>query len=445
MRIGFGKADITPRVGVEMCGFGFYLNRRALAVRDKLWARAMAVEQDGSTVVVVSNDLIGVERDLTAEVRRLVTEATGLPGEAVMVHCTHTHSGPTTLRSLVGMGAPDEPYLLLLPRWIAQACIEAVGNLEPAVLKHAEVPCVGIALNREHDRDAQPLENVLCDEWRPDKPELTDTTCHVLTAWAGERLLGFASYFGCHPVVCCAETTYLHGDYAGVATNMLERENPGAVGLFLQGAQGDVNTCVVHKPEAESMIALDIIASRYANAVRPGLTQGELVDAEVVRCALHEKTFTRVARPVTEVETELAQHEAVLGDPKLRDGDWEVRRATFYILGLGQALHKLRQDLPLEPVTEVQGFRIGPLEILAGPFETFQQIKNDTVAAAQAPITLVLAMTNDWRGYATDREVAARGGYAAQMVPVMLGTTPFADAHGELVAAFLGLDAELHS
>ncbi|HUS79994.1 MAG TPA: neutral/alkaline non-lysosomal ceramidase N-terminal domain-containing protein, partial [Armatimonadota bacterium] len=220
MRIGFRKVDLTPRVGVEMCGFGFYLNRRALAIRDQLWARAMAVEQDGATVVVVSNDLIGVEPELTAEVRRLVTEATGLPGEAVMVHCTHTHSGPTTLRCLTGMGAPDEPYMALLPRWIAQACIEAVERLEPATLSHAEVPCLGIAINREYDRDAQPLKDVLCDEWRADKPELADTTCHVLTARAGDRLLGFVSYFGCHPVVCCAQTTYLHGDYAGVATNL---------------------------------------------------------------------------------------------------------------------------------------------------------------------------------------------------------------------------------
>ena len=33
MKFGFSKVDITPRVGVELCGFGPFLNRRAVAVR----------------------------------------------------------------------------------------------------------------------------------------------------------------------------------------------------------------------------------------------------------------------------------------------------------------------------------------------------------------------------------------------------------------------------
>jgi uncharacterized protein YraI len=66
------------------------------------------------------------------------------------------------------------------------------------------------------------------------------------SADADGRTIGFLSCFGCHPVVCCAQTRHIHGDYCGVATNLLEREHPGSVGLFLQGAQGDVNTCVCH-------------------------------------------------------------------------------------------------------------------------------------------------------------------------------------------------------
>ena len=43
MQIGFGKVDITPRVGVELCGFGPHLHRYSVGVRDRLEARAMAV------------------------------------------------------------------------------------------------------------------------------------------------------------------------------------------------------------------------------------------------------------------------------------------------------------------------------------------------------------------------------------------------------------------
>lgn len=94
MRIGFGKQDITPRLGVELYGYSGYLNRYATAVRDRLWARSMAVSDGRKTAVIVSCDLVFVTAELTADVRRRVREATGLDDACVMVHATHTHSGP---------------------------------------------------------------------------------------------------------------------------------------------------------------------------------------------------------------------------------------------------------------------------------------------------------------------------------------------------------------
>jgi len=72
-----------------------------------------------------------------------------------------------------------------------------------------------------------------------------------------------------------------------VATNMLEREFSDAgravVGLFLQGAEGDVNSCVVHKPEQEALLALDVIAARYARSVREGLREAEPIEVCGIR------------------------------------------------------------------------------------------------------------------------------------------------------------------
>ena len=82
MRIGFGKVDITPRVGVELCGFGPFLNRHSIGVRDRLWARAMAIEAGGRTAVVVSCDLVAVVLPTTKQVRELVKEAVGLGEDA---------------------------------------------------------------------------------------------------------------------------------------------------------------------------------------------------------------------------------------------------------------------------------------------------------------------------------------------------------------------------
>jgi hypothetical protein len=443
MRIGFGKADITPRLGVELTGFGPFLNRRALSIRDRLWSRAMAVEHGGRTVVLVSNDLIGVPRELTARVRALIAEATTLPPEAVMIHCTHTHSGPATA-GYHGWGEKDVPYLEVLPARLARAAIEAVANKRQASLLHAVVPCEGIGYNREYDEMPRSLAEVLRDDWRPAHPELTDTTCHVLAARRRDgALLGFASYFGCHPVCCCEETHAIHGDFVGVATDALEREHPGAVGLFLQGAQGDVNACVCHKPEPDSLLALDVIAARYANAVRRGLTEATPVEVARAGYAVREVAFPRKHLSATRLRARLAELDALFAAPGASDASREVRMATVQAQAVRRILGAMEAGRSLEPPAEVQGFRLGPIAFLAAPFEIFQAIKNDVVARSPFPITLVMGITNDSFGYAPDRTTAARGGYAADTVPLILGQLPFRSIHTHLVRALLTLASDL--
>ncbi len=443
MKVGFGRVDITPRAGVELCGFGPYLCRRSIGIRDKLWARAAAFRDGGRTLVIISCDLIGLPRRMTERVWEEIGREAGLPSEAVMVHCTHTHSGPST-GCYIGWGEADAPYLEILPGRIARAAIAAVANLTEAQLFYAEAPCEGIGYNREYDRQPA-LEEALRDDWRPAKPELTDTICHVVSARSGGRLLGFLSSFGCHPVVCCQATRYIHGDFVGVATNLLESENPGATGLFLQGALGDVNTCVVHKPEEEAMRAMDVIAARYAAAVRRGLNAGRPLNVSPMACVLKETAFSRRRADAADLRRLLAEKEAVLRATGASDGDREIRMAAVHAAALRRMLSTLEGGGTLEPPTFLQGFRLGELTMLATPFEVFQAIKNDVRSRAGSPLTLVLSATNDVQMYAADRTAIARGGYASDFAQTIGGYMPLADPHGELAEKLLDMYRLLHA
>lgn len=444
MKFGFGRRDITPRVGVELCGFGPFRNRHSIAVRDRLYARALAWEVDGEQAVLVSCDLIGVSADITERVRARVRQASGLSADRVMVHCTHTHSGPGT-GAYIGWGDPDLPFLELLPARIAGACSEALKNLREATLSHAEVPCEGIGLNREYDAFRAELDDILDENWRPQKPECTDTTAHVFTVSSGDRVLGFVSYFGCHPVVCAANTRYIHGDYCGVATNMLEREVPGSVGLFLQGAQGDVNSCIVAREEPEALRALDIIASRYARAVRRGIRRAAPVAVDGVQSARRRIPFSRKPWNRARLCDMLAAEESLTRSPNADDGDHQMRLATVRAVALRRMISALDRGETLTPELELQGLRLGPVAFLGTPFEVQRAIKTDVVQAAKAPIPLVLGLTNNSAGYAVDRRVAERGGYAADLVPLIQAALPFAAIHDELRDALLRIDADLHS
>lgn len=446
MKAGFFEVDITPRVGVPLSGFGPYLNRHSIGIRDPLKARAAAFGlEDGSKAVIVSCDLIGLLAETVREVRGMVAEKTGIPRECIMVQCTHTHSGPDTA-GLDCWGGTDEPYMAILPDRIAKACIGAVERMEDVEMRHASVPCEGIGLNRENDKDAPPLEEVLRDGWRPAKPELTDTICQVFqfVAKPSGRMSGFMAYFGCHPVVCCQETRYIHGDFCGVAMNNLERENPGSTGIFLQGAQGDVNSCAVHKPEKESLLALDIVAARFANAVREGLRAARPVAVDSIKCATASRKFSFKDVSLDKLNALLAEKEAIIHAVNASDGSWELKMAVIAATALRGMVGRIErgEDLPAQDA-EIQGVRLGPVAFLGAPFEIMQTIKNEVVASAKAPLPLIMSLANGYAGYAPDKTVAARGGYAVDIVPLLFGRMPYKDIHSELVQALLDIDEML--
>ncbi len=442
MKIGFGRMDITPRVGVPLCGFAPFWNRYSIGVRDRLWARAMAVEQDGRRVVIVSCDIIGIVAQDVQRVRDRLAQLPGANVEMVMISCSHTHSGPDTWLNLIGRGGYDPPYMELLPGRIAAAALKAIEDLEDAQIGHAQGPCEHIAVNREYDQNAPPLAEALADNWRPAKPELTDTTCHVLSVHARGRLKGFVSYFGCHPVTCCQQTHYIHGDFTGVATNLLEQELGGAVGLFLQGAEGDINSCVVHKPEPESLKALDIIAARYAKAVRRALTQTSPLDDQTVRSAQRKVTFTRANWTPAQVQAMMTDIQASL--PAQADDDSrEYRWAILRLVAFRRLLEAMNRGQEMNPPVELLGIRIGPISLLASPYETFQSIKNHVCGQTKSSIPLVLSLVNGIEGYAVDARAVGGKGYAANVGVTLTGELPFTMLHEELAPELLKIDALL--
>ncbi|HJN17737.1 MAG TPA: neutral/alkaline non-lysosomal ceramidase N-terminal domain-containing protein, partial [Armatimonadota bacterium] len=438
----FAKTDITPRVGVQLYGYGPFLNPHSIAVRDPLFARAMAVSDGETAAVLVSCDLVGVSADITDAVRERVAAETDLPGEHVCVHCVHTHSGPRT-KTTIGWGADDPPYLELLPGKIASACVAAIQNLQPATISHAVVPCEGLGYNREDDVRSD-LADCLREDWRPAKPELTDTEAHVLRVDADGETLGFASYFSCHPVVGPSPSRYIHGDFVGVATNNLERETPGSVGLFLQGCQGDINSCVVHYAEQESLLALDVIAGRYARQIRPGIRDASPLSGGEVRVISRECKLTHDPVPEAELREMLAEREAILNAPGASDEDGEVRMATVYAIALRKELARLRDEVPIDDAFEIQGLRIGDLLMVGAPFEIMNRYKTRIQEQFDQPV-LVMGLCNDARGYAPRRESFAKeGNYAARVVPYLLGYSPFAPSvEDELVAAMTSVAREL--
>lgn len=429
MKAGFGKVDITPRVGVELCGFGPYLNRHSTRVLEPLFARAMAVEAGGNRWVLVSCDLIGFNDILTQRIRHLV------PDVPVMVHATHTHSGPCTIPELIGWGDPDEPYLEVLPQYVAQACHAALRDLAPATIHHAEVPAAGFSYNRELPAETRTNELAIEGKWTTDKPAETDTAAHVFRVERAGKVAGFLTYFSCHPVVCCERNTEIHGDFVGVATNRVEREHPGAIGIFLQGAQGDINSNYVHGPAAESLVALERFGERFAGVIRAGLAQAQPFMVESVGAALIDAPYTLAPFDELALRTALAEHEASIAKGGITQAERSGRIAMVYAKGIRRILTSQGAKRPMS----AQALRFGEFTLTALPLELMHRIKR-RMQKELGSRALLLSVTNGFLGYAPLREYyrPPTVRYSVVNVPLMLGWLPFTEnIEDEALAAAL--------
>jgi len=446
MKIGFGIKDITPRIGVQLYGFGPFINRVSNAILDRLEARASYFEGDGGKFLLITCDLCTLQPTTCDKVREIICEKVpSLTREEIMVECAHTHSGPSTVLGDFGWGNPDAPYMESLPWKIAQAGIDACQNPLEGTLSSAYVECRHMGLNRVYDKDAPPLEDVLKPDWEPAYPELTDTKCRVIRFDTPDGVMrGFWAYFGCHPVVCCQKTHAIHGDYAGVAIHKLMAENPGSTGLFLQGAEGDVNSGCVHKPEAESLAALDVFAERFASAIRKGLAEAKPMNDNTVKVISRKFDFTTRASFDKAKLLELKEkYESMLHKADCDDAAGETRMTTVYLIGVRKMLENLESGLKPIITAEVQCARIGDLEMLGAPFEIMQAIKNDVMAGAKSSQPMVMSLCNGSFGYAPDNNQLQKDTYESYMVAFMLRRLPFANIHNELRDYMLQLDSEL--
>jgi hypothetical protein len=455
MKAGFGKSDLTPRLGVQLAGYGPYRNRAAQEIIAPLAARAAVIRDGKTNVVLLSVELCGTPRPLAERIRAVVAARVGCRADEVFLSSTHTHSAPS-VGGMFGWGEPDAVYLETLPARAAEAAVRAKAALAEVEWRHAHVACEGIAVNRETDTgfalNANFAERMNL-RWRPAKPEQTDPTVRVLAAYgAGGKLVGLLHHFGCHPVVYGEKTAAIHGDFVGLASIQLEAKHEGAVAIFLPGALGDVNPKLNHRVPRESRRALNAIARQYVGAVARGLRV-----ARPVACAANalvnvsdEIKFTRVAWSKARVLKRVSALEKIFteagvtdfphagGLPPLHTRGMEMAR----LQGMRALLTEWRGRVAPNPPVRVHGLRIGPVAFLGCGLEVYQSLQSVILKNSPHVATWVVSLVGG-NGYAPDAAAQRRAGYSDDFVPLMMGELPYARVDQDLIRALAKLARQL--
>src|SRR5699024_5688961 len=180
---------------------------------DSLTLRALVV---GRTALW-PDDVEGLD---ASTCRRIRQRCAGLA--EVVVHATHTHSGPVSMPGRLG-GDCDLRWLQSVEDAAVDAVREAARALQPVTVVTWASPGPSVATNRRRARG--PVDPLL--------PGL------ALVGADGDCVATVVSY-ACHPVVLGADNLLFSADYPGPLRRRIE-EGAGGLAFFLTGCAGDAN------------------------------------------------------------------------------------------------------------------------------------------------------------------------------------------------------------
>src|SRR5262245_30496614 len=107
-KAGVAKVVITPEKPMWMSGYASR-TKPAEGTLTELWAKALALEDaGGKRGVLITMDLVGIDRTLSQHVCAELQKRHKLPREAIILSVSHTHCGPVIRGNLDTMYDLDE-------------------------------------------------------------------------------------------------------------------------------------------------------------------------------------------------------------------------------------------------------------------------------------------------------------------------------------------------
>jgi hypothetical protein len=402
LKAGVVKIDITPPVGIELSGYGLYNNRRSTSIKNRLYSKSLVLSDDSNSIAIVANDLFGINKDTTKVIRETVEKKTGIPKNHILLACTHTHHGPATL-FLRACGKINKDYLNILSKDIAGGVALAYSKLQYAKIGTGKGNLDTVSINREK-------KNGSID------PEIGVIKIDNLQ----NKSIAYLINFSCHSVVMPVNTM-ISSDYPGILADTIEKVKTGSVGMFLQGACGDINPVLTNTGKLKQMGAA--LASETLRVEERILTTTE---------ATIESKLKNVKLPLNIPSEE--EIKKVVHKSRRKFGE---KWGKVFLEWAESLLEKVENNPKKEMEIETQLIRIGETILIAQPSEMFVEFCLEVKKRSLYENTFLIGYANDYIGYIPNEEDYKRnsnfGGYAAIMVPPLLDNFCFSPNVGRVM------------
>jgi len=416
-KAGVATVVITPEQSMWMAGYAARNKPSEGRIHD-LHAKTLALEDaEGTRLVLVTLDLIGIPREFRDHLVKEVGERYELAPSSLLINASHTHSGPE-LRDWRGTQAWDlPPEQIELGRQYSDALfgklVDLVGRaldaMAPAQLSYTHGRA-GVAMNRR-------LLTANGYVISPNADGPVDQDVPVLRVSGSDGSIR-ALVFG----YACHNTTLSDyefcGDYAGFAQEYVEQAHPGATAMFVAGCGGDQN------PTPRRTLDLARQHGRaLANAVEAGLVAKPRPVRGPLRVAVEDATLQLEPPASVDELKKQAQsqdkYQKRYAEEMIRELEGPGRRSNTYPY-LVQVV-QFGKDLTMVALAG---------EVVV---DYSLRVKNEL---AGSPVW-VAAYSNDVFGYVPSKRVVQEGGYEARGAVLYYGTTmtPFAPSVEESIVS----------
>ncbi|MEQ1850190.1 MAG: hypothetical protein ABMA01_01225 [Chthoniobacteraceae bacterium] len=451
LRAGVARVDITDRA--------------AGPVNDPLYAKALVVKGDATTVVLITIDAVAIgeigriKSDFLAKVREQLQKELGIAPASVVINASHCHGVVRADTGQLVLRAVREAWQAMVPVKTGAGTGQETRISENRRLKMKD----GSEVDMRRAYSLPPDEDVAAVG--PIDPQIGLLRLDREDGGPLAVLYNFA----CHPIMN-PPSAGNSADFPGFASRVIEESlGGGALAFFVQGCGGDINPVryktVQHPPAAEplgNMLGVTVVQAWKQIATKPG---GELrifnevialprgadlerriaaIQAEQARLVqslkptdINFKTFLplfvqqRVSPEFPSFYSQGYLHDKALGREDLLKLDDANRRSVGAYLENIEAMERLtrlnvnlallRKHLAQNQAAgkstldvELAGVRIGDFRLVTFPGELTVEIGLNIKRAAPSPFTFVAGYCNGYIYYLPTMEQRGNTGYAQE-------------------------------
>ena len=440
--VGVAETDITPPVGFPMAGY--YHERLAEGTIDPLKAKAIVFRDGDTEGALVVCDLIGIATDLSREVRRRVSEKTGIPANNIAISATHSHTAPDYMKELylyLGKEKQEElraTYIEKLINGPVEAIIQAHANAKPSSLATGSATqATPVSFNRRFVmrdgsvRTWQALSNPeVVRAAGPIDPEIGLLAIRNPEDGATRGVL---SNFALH--LDTVGGMRWSADYPFFIERTLRNAcGPDVISIFATGCCGDINHA---DPSTTVRNKADFIGDSIGQSISGQLTQLTpivntrlAVKSQVVQLPLEDATHEEVERSVQLVDlanqggkVEFFDHVTAykkLIIDQLRHREPYTKTAEHITWGLSRSLAGVGETLPVDLTVMTIG---NDVAIVCLPGEIFVELGLAIKHASPFRTTIIVELSNAVESiYVPHRAAYAGGSYEVTNSTVQPGS-----------------------